>query len=334
MTTLTPEEEAAAKVAFERDLQRLRGTIAETAPEVAPAPKPPAPPLGQAREAVAEAPTHQEFKTRADLANAPGFVHLQLDSDGAPCVWQNHYFCPNCGHAWSDEWSSQCDDRCPMCNTSATPDSSDWLGPKDGLDAWDVLPEVELPAGSSCFDTEQKFLDAVAQAEREGHGPAPSGSCFIFRGGIIADGEPQRVKVTERVLVDRNTGAMVAPFGFDHDKPPQRHVDPMVEAVWLAQQAVAKAREAGRDMETLFHAVRLHEEEAEMQNELVERCAPRWAWEVIDDALTNGSQDDHSDIEGRDQIGDALTAMITASERGDDVPISREEARRIRETGE
>ena len=30
-------------------------------------------------------------------------------------MFLNHYQCPRCDHAWSDEWSCQCDDDCPAC---------------------------------------------------------------------------------------------------------------------------------------------------------------------------------------------------------------------------
>ncbi|WP_444679581.1 hypothetical protein [Halomonas sp. E19] len=41
--------------------------------------------------------------------------------------WLNHYECSECGNEWSDEWSCQCDDRCPACDTSCSPIESDDL---------------------------------------------------------------------------------------------------------------------------------------------------------------------------------------------------------------
>ena len=46
------------------------------------------------------------------------------DSDGQPCKFLNHYTCP-CGEEWTDQWSSQCDDRCPACNTATSPHTSE-----------------------------------------------------------------------------------------------------------------------------------------------------------------------------------------------------------------
>lgn len=42
----------------------------------------------------------------------------------------NHYECSECGTSWNDEWDCTCDDRCPNCNTSISPSSSDDLEPE------------------------------------------------------------------------------------------------------------------------------------------------------------------------------------------------------------
>jgi hypothetical protein len=39
-------------------------------------------------------------------------------------LFRNFYECP-CGAKWTDEWSSTCDDRCPNCDTSCSPVSSE-----------------------------------------------------------------------------------------------------------------------------------------------------------------------------------------------------------------
>ena len=38
-------------------------------------------------------------------------------------MFKNVYECP-CGHTWDDEWDCTCDDRCPQCNTSCSPNFS------------------------------------------------------------------------------------------------------------------------------------------------------------------------------------------------------------------
>lgn len=39
-------------------------------------------------------------------------------------IFRNRYACP-CGTLWTDEWSATCDDRCPECDTSCSPYSSE-----------------------------------------------------------------------------------------------------------------------------------------------------------------------------------------------------------------
>jgi len=40
-------------------------------------------------------------------------------------LYTNHYKCPRCGEQWDDSWDSMCDDRCPECNLTCSPESSD-----------------------------------------------------------------------------------------------------------------------------------------------------------------------------------------------------------------
>lgn len=84
------------------------------------------------------------FQTRADLMGLPAFVWLTDDSSGNPCVWQNHYACDDCGTAWTDHWSCQCDDDCPECDHALSPESSTWVGPKERhwIELWEALPEA------------------------------------------------------------------------------------------------------------------------------------------------------------------------------------------------
>ncbi len=64
----------------------------------------------------------------------PAFADLNTDSDGNPCVWENHYHCDQSSGVpsmWSDIWSCQCDDECPDCIRSCEPEQSTWIGPMD-----------------------------------------------------------------------------------------------------------------------------------------------------------------------------------------------------------
>lgn len=99
------------------------------------------------------------YKTRADLMRHPTFAALDLntDSDGNPCVWENHFTCRTCSSEqidWTDTWSCQCDDECPECGESVSPYESVWIGPSDPVfrPLWESLPEAEGQGwGASIF---------------------------------------------------------------------------------------------------------------------------------------------------------------------------------------
>ena len=42
-------------------------------------------------------------------------------------LYLNHYKCSVCGCEWTDEWDCMCDDRCPECDTSISPNMSEEL---------------------------------------------------------------------------------------------------------------------------------------------------------------------------------------------------------------
>lgn len=93
-----------------------------------------------------------EYRTRADLMDHPAFAHLETDSDGNPCVWENEYSCPcsaDPATAWESAWSCQCDDKCPVCGKSISPFNSDWIAAGGDAcvgnapyDIWVSLPEA------------------------------------------------------------------------------------------------------------------------------------------------------------------------------------------------
>lgn len=45
----------------------------------------------------------------------------EVDSDGEPCRYLNHYVCTVCDESWSDQWSCACNDKCPTCNREIEP---------------------------------------------------------------------------------------------------------------------------------------------------------------------------------------------------------------------
>ena len=56
---------------------------------------------------------------------ALGLWDGDVDSDGMPCTFHNHYVCDECDVAWSDYWSCACDSDCPKCGEDYSPQESD-----------------------------------------------------------------------------------------------------------------------------------------------------------------------------------------------------------------
>ena len=78
-----------------------------------------------------------DLRTRADLADLPGWDNLEVDSSGNPCVWRNLY--ENGRAYWVSYWSCQCEDD------GVSPYHSEWVGPEDPVqqEVWDLLPEKD-----------------------------------------------------------------------------------------------------------------------------------------------------------------------------------------------
>jgi hypothetical protein len=65
---------------------------------------------------------------------------------------------------------------------------------------------------------------------------------------------------------------------------------------------------------------------ADHQNEVVNRSAPRWAWDLIDETLALDAQSKAFDRETRSDIKAATHAMIVCCVEGDIESMSRERA--------
>ena len=59
------------------------------------------------------------------ITDGPQTPEEQRRAEGE-LVFRNYYEC-SCGTEWDDEWTSMCDDRCPKCNTSISPYTSEEL---------------------------------------------------------------------------------------------------------------------------------------------------------------------------------------------------------------
>jgi hypothetical protein len=57
---------------------------------------------------------------------------IQLSIWQDEVVWfRNEYHCEECDTSWADEWSCQCNDRCPSCDLETEP-----------LDSFEVEPDT------------------------------------------------------------------------------------------------------------------------------------------------------------------------------------------------
>jgi hypothetical protein len=43
--------------------------------------------------------------------------------------YRNEYLCEECGTEWIEEWSCQCDDKCPECGLAMEPNESNEVEP-------------------------------------------------------------------------------------------------------------------------------------------------------------------------------------------------------------
>jgi len=65
---------------------------------------------------------HQALIVMVNQALA--LVAAEAALDEQPAHFVNYYDCDNCGHSWEDEWSCQCNDKCPECNREIQPSAS------------------------------------------------------------------------------------------------------------------------------------------------------------------------------------------------------------------
>ena len=64
---------------------------------------------------------------RAMLAQIPVY---EIDDNGEPIRFLNHYECEDCGQSWSDAWSATSDDKCSGCGKAFSPYESEDIEPE------------------------------------------------------------------------------------------------------------------------------------------------------------------------------------------------------------
>jgi rubrerythrin len=76
--------------------------------------------------------TKKEIVTAIQQLERHLAIEAALEALGLEQWWRNSYICTECDTMWEDDWSSQCDDRCPNCDTSMSPYASIEINGKGG----------------------------------------------------------------------------------------------------------------------------------------------------------------------------------------------------------
>lgn len=82
--------------------------------------------------------------------------------------FEKHYVCSECGEEWSDEWSCECNDRCPECNCETEPsfviDLSRPLSKEDYLAAARKLKGIrDVTANEASTLQAQEYAQAILE---------------------------------------------------------------------------------------------------------------------------------------------------------------------------
>lgn len=253
------------------------------------------------------------YTTRVDLMQHPDFADLGTDGDGNPRVWENEYYCGDCGpdqSIWSSEWSCQCDDECSSCGNSVGVTNSIWIGPDDeALRAlWESLPEAEgegfgasvMPPENPQWTPEQL---AAMQAGDDRHSSLAGDPTWQALQKWMSEQAATTLAWAKKVAPGQNIPPVKA-------EAVQRFKDTYSANLW--------EKHLGKPVPADDEAYYQHE------NEIVTRSAPRWAWDTIDETLAQDSMSSAFSADLRADIAAAVDAMIIASERASE-PISREE---------
>ena len=59
---------------------------------------------------------------------AAGCTHQFECEKACAKAYRNSYHCDACDVSWADEWSCACDDECPECDASISPEESEVIG--------------------------------------------------------------------------------------------------------------------------------------------------------------------------------------------------------------
>lgn len=288
------------------------------------------------------------YKTRADLLRFehPAFSHLDADTSGNPCVWENFYSCDHMGdtddepESWQSEWSCQCDEDCPVCGRSCEPNESVWLVSlvnDEAMALWESLPEAgALPSPDP---VREAYEDAAAQTEAEGIAREEerlsdhSGDAVSYYMPWADRPELQRSQnesassLLSKLLSGAKFPVPVLKYeGLEMDalaEDAAKHGMAIVQTTFRADE-IYSFRVKPEEFFIRRRAPLAVGEDTDLDANLAPRAAPHWAWEIIDQTLEADSLSSAFDPNLRAMIRAATVAMLLACESANDEPISRQ----------
>jgi coenzyme F420-reducing hydrogenase gamma subunit len=77
---------------------------------------------------------------------------IQLSLWQKDVTWyRNEYLCGGCGTEWADEWSCQCNDRCPTCDLEIEP-----------MESYEIEPDTDSKMLLAIQDTNEEVLSRLS----------------------------------------------------------------------------------------------------------------------------------------------------------------------------
>ena len=277
------------------------------------------------------------LNTRAVLMLAPAFAEADTDPNGNPIVWVNRYSCRTCPSEqidWCKNWSSICDDDCPNCGNTQSPYESVWMGPKEPpfRRIWELLPEAGNDNRTKTAAEVKKLIDKMDSDPDFSDIPKRPGPMLQTAAYIreMEANEKKEAQVSFSMDKGSDDGSFYTMVGSEEYKRAQAIINGDMSRRLMAaastdyvafdpkktniKDVVLNARQLGKT-ETVLKAEKM----LDFCNEITQRAAPAWAWDMIDGLLGLGLGDD-ADL--------SAVAMKFATENQEYAELTREDAKR------
>lgn len=124
------------------------------------------------------------------------YVGGPIDPSGEPLIWLNYYSHDECGTEWQDEWSCQCNNKCPECGAAIGPYKSEEINQEffvsvDRSKGLTKTNKIEKPKEKSF----EKYLDdqgdLILDSTQDYHGPT---LCVAITEWLISNEKKEAAK--------------------------------------------------------------------------------------------------------------------------------------------